>query len=102
MIVMKMMKRVSYTPCHHSDCLVKPLRLWETLVTSFHCSWKQQCTTISFCSLCCWIVLPVLCHFFHILSSSASSSASLQVAIIAGNFELAELIKNHKEKDIGE
>lgn len=26
---------------------------------------------------------------------------SLQVAIIAGNFELAELIKNHKETDIG-
>lgn len=25
-----------------------------------------------------------------------------QVAIIAGNFELAELIKNHKETDIGE
>lgn len=26
----------------------------------------------------------------------------LQVAIIAGNFELAEYIKNHKETDIGE
>lgn len=25
-----------------------------------------------------------------------------QVAIIAGNFELAELVKNHKETDIGE
>ena len=25
----------------------------------------------------------------------------LQVAIIAGNFELAEYIKNHKETDIG-
>lgn len=27
---------------------------------------------------------------------------TLQVAIIAGNFELAEYIKNHKETDIGE
>lgn len=26
----------------------------------------------------------------------------LQVAIIAGNFELAEYIKSHKETDIGE
>lgn len=29
-------------------------------------------------------------------------SLCLQVAIIAGNFELAELIKNHKATDIGE
>jgi hypothetical protein len=28
--------------------------------------------------------------------------SALQVAIIAGNFELAEYIKNHKETDIGE
>lgn len=31
-----------------------------------------------------------------------SCCSRLQVAIIAGNFELAELIKNHKETDIGE
>ncbi|GLD71942.1 SH3 and multiple ankyrin repeat domains protein 3-like protein, partial [Lates japonicus] len=31
-----------------------------------------------------------------------NSQSPFQVAIIAGNFELAELIKNHKETDIGE
>lgn len=29
-------------------------------------------------------------------------SLSFQVAIIAGNFELAEIIKTHKESDVGE
>jgi hypothetical protein len=27
---------------------------------------------------------------------------SLQVAVIAGNFELGELIRNHREQDVGE
>jgi hypothetical protein len=26
----------------------------------------------------------------------------LQVAVIAGNFELGELIRNHREQDVGE
>jgi len=34
--------------------------------------------------------------------SSSPIFFSQQVAIIAGNFELAELIKNHKDSDIGE
>lgn len=28
--------------------------------------------------------------------------APLQVAVIAGNFELGELIRNHREQDVGE
>lgn len=46
--------------------------------------------------------------WFHVLFVSGEELCfflvcfSLQVAIIAGNFELAELIKNHKETDIGE
>lgn len=41
----------------------------------------------------CWRVLlmPLPSAFFP-----------LQVAIIAGNFELAEIIKTHKECDVGE
>lgn len=38
----------------------------------------------------------------HSLSCLCLAVLSHQVAIIAGNFELAELIKNHKESDIGE
>lgn len=47
-----------------------------------------------------------LCFFFSVSHSLSLVSVlgcfSHQVAIIAGNFELAELIKNHKESDIGE
>lgn len=35
------------------------------------------------------------------VSHSLHQSLIFQVAIIAGNFELAEYIKNHKETDIG-
>ena len=31
-----------------------------------------------------------------------SLSLSFQVAVIAGNFELGELIRNHREQDVGE
>lgn len=39
---------------------------------------------------------------FHLMKLLMASCCPLQVAIIAGNFELAELIKNHKDSDIGE
>lgn len=39
---------------------------------------------------------------FHLMKLLMASSCPSQVAIIAGNFELAELIKNHKDSDIGE
>ena len=38
-------------------------------------------------------VLPALC---------LGHPTSLQVAVIAGNFELGELIRNHREQDVGE
>lgn len=54
-------------------------------------------------NVCCFKVsLKINCVVC--LSASPSSLSIyffLQVAIIAGNFELAELIKNHKETDIG-
>lgn len=40
-------------------------------------------------------------RFFAIKGSNRISLLFLKVAIIAGNFELAEIIKNHKDTDIG-
>lgn len=34
--------------------------------------------------------------------ATPSLRLSLQVAVIAGNFELGELIRNHREQDVGE
>lgn len=45
------------------------------------------------------------CLYYAVITpplGSPGSFVALQVAIIAGNFELAELIKKHKDSDIGE
>lgn len=39
---------------------------------------------------------------YEVLYLIAAAFLLFKVAIIAGNFELAEFIKNHKEADIGE
>lgn len=57
--------------------------------------WNMSCSAFDF-----WCKHE-LCLFVSSFSVSLLVFLSLQVAIIAGNFELAELIKNHKEKDIG-
>lgn len=36
------------------------------------------------------------------MASLSPLAVSPQVAIIAGNFELAEVIKTHKDSDVGE
>lgn len=63
--------------------------------THTHCPencYKYQCFFFFFFWL--FILLPSML-------TDPSFFVSSQVAIIAGNFELAELIKNHKETDIG-
>lgn len=45
-------------------------------------------------------VLPA--HFPGCLGHPTSYHPSFQVAVIAGNFELGELIRNHREQDVGE
>lgn len=50
--------------------------------------WRSQCRRAR--DQCCSEPLNIL------------PSLSFQVAIIAGNFELAEIIKTHKESDVGE
>lgn len=44
----------------------------------------------------------VSCLFFPLSPTWAPLTPSCQVAVIAGNFELGELIRNHREQDVGE
>lgn len=59
----------------------------------------QNNAQAALCTRCVRIILPCV-GFSRPLP--LPPRLCLQVAIIAGNFELAELIKNHKQTDIGE
>lgn len=50
-----------------------------------------------FCSVCIESNLHLMCFPIYVLLSFPH----LQVAIIAGNFDLAEIIKVHKASDVG-
>lgn len=54
------------------------------------------------CRAAGWRPHSVSCLFFSLSPTWASLTPSRQVAVIAGNFELGELIRNHREQDVGE